>query len=266
MESSVRVCAPERAPSPPPLTVVPVKQYHYGINQFYMRNMALRVSGVCLLVVAALAAAGCGAAAGPSAETPAQRCAPPIPARARALDLHAPPQTVGRADRLTARVSTSCGEFSIALEPRRFPVAVNSFVFLARTGFYDGTRFDKAGAGRYLHGGDPPGPAEGPGYRVSEDVPVGFIYRHRLVALSDLGGGEKGSAGSQFFIVVAKPWLDAGGDSLPIGVVKDGFGVVDRISRLGPGDPDESANLGVTGEVGPLRRPVAIESISIEKG
>jgi peptidyl-prolyl cis-trans isomerase B (cyclophilin B) len=230
------------------------------------KGAVVRVT-TAVVVVFGLCLAGCGGAEeDPTAATSAQPCAGVKPAKKRKTDYRAPRQIVTPGEDLTARVRTSCGEFSIALDTRTFPAATNSFVFLARKGFYDGTRFDEAGAGKYLHGGDPPGPAEGPGYGVSEEVPVAFIYRHRMVALTDGGNEAEGSVGSQFFIVVAKPWLDRGGDNMKVGVVSEGFDVVDRISRLGPGDPDEPSNLGVTGEVGPLRRPVAIESIAIESG
>lgn len=224
------------------------------------------VAVVALALVSALA--GCGGDEGGSGAARAGELECTAIERSRGVRRathRAPKQVVTPGERLTARVATNCGDFAIALDTKTFPAATNSFVFLAREGFYDGTPFDKAGAGKYLHGGDPPGPAEGPGYGVSEEVPVAFIYRHRMVALTEGGNAQEGSVGSQFFIVVAKPWIDSGGSNMKVGVISEGFDVVDRISRLGPGDPDEPSNLGVIGDVGPLRRPVAIESISIER-
>lgn len=227
-------------------------------------------------ISAALALGLCAAGCGDGGENPTAEASPPPcgdvkPTKPRRTEYRAPRQVVRSGEKLTARVRTSCGEFSIALDARRFLAAVNSFAFLARKGFYDGTPFDSAGAGRYLHGGDPPGRAEGPGYRIEEVVPIGFIFRRRIVALSGISdgtmtdGGVVSRVGSQFSIAVAEPWLDLGAGHVPIGAVDEGFDVVDRISRLGPGDPDEPANPGATGDVGPLRRPVAIESISIEQ-
>ena len=53
-----------------------------------------------------------------------------------------PPQTVTPADRLIAYVKTNCGQFQIKLDAKQAPgTIVNSFVYLARAGYYDGLRF-----------------------------------------------------------------------------------------------------------------------------
>jgi cyclophilin family peptidyl-prolyl cis-trans isomerase len=185
--------------------------------------------------------------------------------KAKSVSLRAPSQTVKKGEGLTAVVRTSCGAFSIALDTKRFLTAVNSFVFLARKGFYDGIPFDYAGAGKYLHGGDPRGKAEDPGYTVPGRVPTGFIYRHGAVAMAEPDEAGYGRAGSQFFIVLAKPWLDFSGGYPPIGTVAKGFDVLNEISHLGP-HSEYPSNVGVLGPVGKLRRPVVIENVSIEKG
>jgi cyclophilin family peptidyl-prolyl cis-trans isomerase len=244
--------------------------------------MRIGLAGYSSAVVAAatalllgLCASGCGGGSEPAAgegessvatagagEPPSRMCKKASPSKARRAVYRAPPRTVSREDELTAVVRTSCGVFVIALEPKRFPETVNSFVFLARKGFYDGLRFDKAGAGRYLHGGDPPGRAQGPGYNVREEVPDGLIYRHRMVVMSEPGRRGYGHAGSQFFVVLAKPWLDFAGLYPPLGRVEKGLDVLEAISRLGPRSRFPN-NPGVLGPVGELRRPVSIEEISI---
>jgi cyclophilin family peptidyl-prolyl cis-trans isomerase len=187
------------------------------------------------------------------------------PRKARGVAYRAPGQTVGKGERLTAVVRTNCGAFSIALDAKRFPTTVNSFVFLARRGFYDGVQLDKAGAGRYLHGGDPTGRADGPGYTVPGRIPAGFIYRHGVVAMAEPDQAGYGRAGSQFFIVLAKPWLDFTEVYPPLGTIKRGFGMLNAISHLGP-RAGYFSNPGVLGPIGKLRRSVVIEDISIEKG
>jgi cyclophilin family peptidyl-prolyl cis-trans isomerase len=179
----------------------------------------------------------------------------------------APEQTVRKGEKLTAIVETTCGAFEIELETKRSPTTVNSFVFLARKGFYEGVAFDEAAPGTYLHGGDPPGKAIGPGYSVKGEVPEGIIYRHRVVAMAQPAEGTIGAAGSQFFIVLLKPWIDHVPTAPPLGKVSNGFGVLRRINALGPPDryPGPS-NAGVVGTIGKLKRPVLIERISIEKG
>jgi cyclophilin family peptidyl-prolyl cis-trans isomerase len=232
---------------------------------------------VCTLVVGA---AGCGSSGEdpgeatstsskkmPVATGSAEGCKQAEPSKAKSVSYRAPKQAVGRGQKLTAVVKTSCGTFQIALEAKRWPTTVNSFAFLAGKGFYDGLSFERAGYDTYLEGGKPPG-ANGPGYRIKgEAPPLSFIYRQGVVAMSQSGEAPPGTAGSRFFIVVAKPWLDFGGAYAPLGKVNKNFDVVKHISELGP--PDKypgSGNLGTTGQVGKLRTPVLIEKITIEKG
>lgn len=209
-----------------------------------------------------VASSDSGRGAGEAASTP--QCRKVAEPKQSGATYEAPEQTVGRDAALTAIVRTSCGTFSIALDAKRFPTTVNSFVYLARKGFYDGTSFNQAGAGKYLRGGDPPGDAAGPGYTVKGNVPKFFVYKHRTVAMWHPLGTPRGSSGSQFFIIVAKPWLDFSWIYAPLGVIKGGLEVVDGISRFGPGVEGPS-NLGVTGPIGKLRRTVLIESISIRR-
>ena len=195
---------------------------------------------------------------------PPPKCRPAEISKAKTVDYGAPAQTVAKGDKLTAVVRTNCGTFSIALDARRFPTTVNSFVFLAKHHFYDGLPFDKAGAGVYLHGGDPPGKATGPGYTVDERVSFGFVYRHGVVAMAQPGQAPNGQAGSQFLVVLAKPWLDFGDGYPPIGVVKRGFDVLNAISHFGPRSR-YPRNPGVLGPIGELRRPVVVEDVTVEK-
>jgi peptidyl-prolyl cis-trans isomerase B (cyclophilin B) len=185
-------------------------------------------------------------------------------AKARTAGYRAPSQTVKKGEKLTAVVRTNCGTFSVALDTKRFPTVVNSFVFLVAHDFYDGLPFDKAGAGKYLHGGDPPGRGIGPGYAVKSRIPSNFIYRHGVVAMEVPGEAGYERAGSQFFVVLAKPWLDFTGVFPPLGTIKKGFDVLNGISHFGL-SAEYPSNVGVLGPVGKLRRPVVIEDIAIER-
>lgn len=100
--------------------------------------------GLALIAATISVAAAAGAIHGPpspvaSASVTSHGGCRRVPApKPRIEHLHRPPQIVHRRDRLTARVKTNCGVFRIRLDTRRFPETVNSFVFLARSGFYDG--------------------------------------------------------------------------------------------------------------------------------
>lgn len=108
-------------------------------------------------------------------------------------------QAIGT-ETLTATILTSCGPIVIELDPS-FPQTVNSFVFLAREGFFDGTVFHRIVPGFVIQGGDPNADGTGgPGYVIPDEFPADdFVYEEGMVAMANAGGG---STGSQFFIVV----------------------------------------------------------------
>jgi peptidyl-prolyl cis-trans isomerase B (cyclophilin B) len=194
----------------------------------------------------------------------AEKCKDLKPAKTSSASYRAPTQVVKKGEKLTAVVKTSCGAFDIALNTKWSPTAVNSFVFLAEKGFYDGLGFERAAFDTYLEGGKPPD-AGGPGYSVEGEIPENFIYRHGVVAMSQSGEKPAGHAGSRFFIVAASPWLDFGTLYAPFGRISRGIGVVEDISKLGPPDEYSDGNIGTTGEIGKLRQPVVIERITIER-
>ncbi len=165
----------------------------------------------------------------------------------------APKQTVKKGETLTAVVKTSCGSFEIALDTKRAPKTVNSFVFLSDEGFYDDLTFHRVAPGFVIQGGDPLGTGTGgPGYSVDEKPPANLAYTKGIVAMAKSAAEPPGRSGSQFFVVLS---ADAG---LPpeyalVGKVDKGFEVVEQIGKLGT--PAEKP-----------KQTVLIESISIEKG
>ena len=169
------------------------------------------------------------------------------------VELNAPPQTVRRGQSLTAVVETSCGSFEIELDTERAPKTVNSFVYLAREGFYDGLGFHRIARGFVIQGGDPLGNGTGgPGYSVDEPPPPNLAYLKGVVAMAKSPAEPPGRSGSQFFVVTG---VDAG---LPpqyalLGRVPqgDGLEVVERIGRLGT--PTEQP-----------KQTVVIDSVTIE--
>jgi peptidyl-prolyl cis-trans isomerase B (cyclophilin B) len=165
----------------------------------------------------------------------------------------APELTVREGEKLTAVVETSCGTFDIALDTKRAPKTVNSFVFLSEKGLYDGLDFHRVAPGFVIQGGDPLGTGTGgPGYSVDEKPPANLSYTKGVVAMAKSSAEPPGRSGSQFFVVLAP---DAG---LPpeyalVGRVSKGLDVVERIGKLGT--PAEKP-----------KQTVLIEKLSIEKG
>ncbi len=151
------------------------------------------------------------AAAEPAASPVTRRTPAPEPAK-KQYDAP-PPMTIDPEKSYTATFTLAKGgEFTIELYPKEAPVTVNSFVFLARDGFYDGVTFHrviKSPQPFMAQGGDPTGTGTGgPGYRFANEVSP--LRRHDTPgSVSMANSGGTATNGSQFFITfVPTPFLD----------------------------------------------------------
>jgi cyclophilin family peptidyl-prolyl cis-trans isomerase len=144
----------------------------------------------------------------------------------------APPMTIDKNKQYTATVKMADGgEFVIQLYPDKAPITVNSFVFLARQGFFNGVTFHRVLEGFMAQGGDPTGTGMGgPGYQfVNEDSDLKFD-QPGVVAMANAG---RDTNGSQFFITfVPTPQLN--GDYTIFGQVVSGMDVVNALKRRDP--------------------------------
>lgn len=186
--------------------------------------------------------------------------AQPTACWAEAPDLVAPmsfaapeDQGLDAAQIVSAIITTSCGEIAIELDPAMAPTTVNSFVFLARAGYFDGSVSHRVVPGFVIQAGDQTATGrEGPGYTIPDELPEpGFVYEQETLAMANSGPN---STGSQFFIVLADVPLNP--DFSAFGRVVDGFEVLDRIAAL-PLGPNAFGELSV-----PLET-VFIESVTI---
>lgn len=131
------------------------------------------------------------------------------------------------------RVKTSCGSFTIALDPERAPQTTASMVALARNDFYDGTVFHRIVPDFVIQGGDPTGTgAGGPGYTTEDPPPQDQVYTRGVVAMAKGTGEPPGAAGSQFFVVTGQE-APLPPEYAVVGEVTAGLDVVDRIGALG---------------------------------
>ena len=123
------------------------------------------------------------------------------------------------------------GQFVVQLYPDKAPVAVNSFVFLAKQGFFDGVTFHRVLEGFMAQGGDPTGTGTGgPGYQfANEDSDLTFD-KGGVVAMANAG---RDTNGSQFFITFA-PQPQLNGGYTIFGQVISGMDVVNGITRRDP--------------------------------
>ncbi|MBT7608804.1 MAG: peptidylprolyl isomerase [Bacteriovoracaceae bacterium] len=149
-------------------------------------------------------------------------------------------------DRLTAKLSTTLGDFTIELYAKECPETVWNFVNLAEGkqetekggNFYDGIIFHRVIEGFMLQAGCPLGKGiGGPGYQFCDE----FIpeLKHDVPGvLSMANTGEAGTNGSQFFVTLAPtPHLD--GKHTVFGKVIDGMDVVSKIGVTPTGAMDK---------------------------
>jgi len=174
-----------------------------------------------------------------------------------------PPMTIDEQATYTATIATSCGTFEAELRADIAPEAVNSFVFLAERGFYDGLTFHRIVQDFVIQGGDPLGDGSGgPGYSFEiETSPKQTFDAPGMMAFANSGPGTNGS---QFFVTLAPtPQLDPGagsGEFTIFGEVTDGLDVVEAI-----GGVTGTENPGIPGELSVPTEAVYIDSITIDE-
>ena len=132
---------------------------------------------------------------------------------------------------VTATMETSCGTLVIELDPALSPETVESFVFLARQDFYDGTVFHRIVPDFVVQGGDPDAVGTGgPGYRIPDEHPGDdFEYERGVVAMANSG---RNTTGSQFFIVLGENASVLNPLFNVLGRVVEGEEVLDRIAAV----------------------------------
>jgi cyclophilin family peptidyl-prolyl cis-trans isomerase len=166
----------------------------------------------------------------------------PVPAGNGKQYASAPPMSIDVKKQYFATFKMAKGgEFVVQLFPDKAPITVNSFVFLARDGFFNGVTFHRVLEGFMAQGGDPTGTGmSGPGYEfVNEDSDLKFD-KAGVVAMANAG---RDTNGSQFFITFG-PTEQLNGGYTIFGQVTSGMDMVNAITRR---DPDQNPNF--TGDV-----------------
>jgi peptidyl-prolyl cis-trans isomerase B (cyclophilin B) len=148
----------------------------------------------------------------------------------------APTAKVDPAKSYLATFRTSCGRFTVRLDPKKAPVTTANFVFLAGRRFYDSTWFHRIVPGgsagiAVIQGGDPEGTGRGgPGYAIKDELPSSpAAYERYSVAMANSGPD---SGGSQFFISFADNSKGLPANYSVFGEVVGGREVVDRIAKV----------------------------------
>ena len=155
-----------------------------------------------------------------------------------------------------ATFHTNLGDFTVAFNPAT-PKTVENFVKLAKSGFYDGTKFHRVIAGFMNQGGDPLSKDDkmmarwgtgGPGYQFADEIMEGNNNAPGTLAMANAGPNTNGS---QFFVNVAdNSFLND--KHTVFGAVTEGADVVMAINGVKTGEADR-----------PIE-PVIIKSITLK--
>ena len=210
-------------------------------SRFGVRSLVALLLAPALLVLA-LACGSDAEEASPSVTTPAQGGAVTFPPEPTLASCPAPsgaapevqvktfPQppvmSIDPSKQYIAHVYTTRGHFIVELLPSIAPEHVNSFVFLAREKFYNGTVFHRVEPGFVVQGGDPTGTGNGgPGYTLPLEASQEPFVRG-VVGMAR--SNDPDSAGSQFFVTLGDaPHLN--GEYTVFGKVVQGMEFVDCI-------------------------------------
>jgi len=164
-----------------------------------------------------------------------------------------PEMKIDPAKKYTATIDTSMGTIKLDLFAADAPKTVNSFVFLAREGFYDGIIFHRVIPGFMIQGGDPTGTGMGgPGYEYeNENHSSKHGFGPGTLAMANAGPNTNGS---QFFICEGPNAAHLQADKYTIfGHVTEGQEVVSRIANAPRGRNDRP------------NEPVVMKKVTIEE-
>ena len=200
--------------------------------------MMRRYTLVAVTLATATLAVGCSAPR--NATTQAVKTIQPDNAATPMANVNPTPGTSQTLPRVT--ITTTMGEMVVELYAGDSPRTVKNFIQLAKSGFYDGTKFHRVIKGFMIQGGDPlskePDVSRwgtgGPGYRFDDEFNAHPLVRGSL-AMANNGADTNGS---QFFIVTADAtaWLD--GKHTNFGRVVTGMEVAEAIESAATDEHD----------------------------
>jgi cyclophilin family peptidyl-prolyl cis-trans isomerase len=157
------------------------------------------------------------------------------------LRFDAPARTIDGTQPYVATIKTDKGDIKIDLVTDA-PETVNSFAFLAGSGFYNGTTFFYVDPQYWAQAGDPTCRADGetlcsgsggPGYSLKLDENAKGTHNQWAVVAPTLGQGGEDIHGSQFRILYQDdPRLD--GEETVFGKVVQGQEILEGLNELAP--------------------------------
>jgi cyclophilin family peptidyl-prolyl cis-trans isomerase/protein-disulfide isomerase len=152
-----------------------------------------------------------------------------------------PPTVIDSGKTYTATLETTKGDIVLQLYADKAPLAVNSFVFLAREGWYNNIPWHRVVADFVAQSGDPTGTGAGsPGYVFKNEISDLNFDEAGMVGMANSGTDKNGS---QFFITLASA-SSLDGNYTVFGKVIEGMDVVQSLTLRDPqsdavlADPD----------------------------
>ncbi|MGH3864598.1 MAG: peptidylprolyl isomerase [Pseudonocardiaceae bacterium] len=174
-----------------------------------------------------------------------------------------PPLAGSTSAKGTVRVTmqTSAGAIGLTLDQALAPCTVNSFLSLAKQGFYANSPCHRLVTNPGLHVlqcGDPTGSGTGgPGYTIPDEVFPELTYGRGYVAMANTGQPDSG--GSQFFLIYGQTQLPAQYTVFAT-ISPAGLKVLDQIAKAGDDGSLEPSPGG-----GKPNQPVTITSVDVTK-
>lgn len=148
----------------------------------------------------------------------------------------APEMSIDPTRPYSAVLHTERGDITLRLLPEVAPQSVNSFLFLAREGFYNDCTFHRVIPGFVAQAGDPTGTGSGgPGYRIPDEL----SDRPFVAGTVGMANAGPNTNGSQFFIVLDEAPHLTGRYTL-FAEVEAGMDVAQAIT---PRDPSQGGQL-----------------------
>jgi len=189
---------------------------------------------LAVLMVLVMITAGCGKKE--ETQSPAPTSTPTQPAANGKQWSNPPAMQIDTNKTYLAEVETSKGNFTIELFAKDAPNTVNSFVFLAKEGFYENIIFHRIIETFMIQTGDPTGTGMGgPGYKYADELPSKVGYEPGIVAMANSGPDTNGS---QFFICTGDAAEGLKNDYTIFGKVIEGMDNVTAIAKTPVGaDP-----------------------------
>lgn len=156
-------------------------------------------------------------------------------------------------------IKSTVGDIPLTLDRALAPCAVDSFISLAKQGYYTDTQCHRLGTTglQMLQCGDPKGDGTGgPGYTISDENFPELTYGRGILAMAKTSAPNSG--GSQFFMVYGDAQLQP--DYSVFGSISDdGLKVLDKVAK----DGIDPAAVGPDG-TGTPKTPVKFTAVTVE--